>query len=41
MIVFFIQKGTIKLYTERGYPFAKYSDGDMFGDSDTLVNVKF
>lgn len=38
-IVFFILKGIIKLYTDRGYPYIKYSEGDLFGDSDTLLNV--
>ena len=32
-------KGVIKLYTEKGYPFIKYNDSEMFGDSDALLNV--
>lgn len=32
-------KGTIKLYTEDGYPYIKYTTGDAFGDSDTLLDV--
>ncbi len=39
-LVFFILNGTIRLYTEKGYPFTKYETGDMLGDSDTLLNVK-
>lgn len=39
--VFFIQKGSIKLYTDRGYPYIKYNEGDLFGDSDTLLDVLF
>jgi hypothetical protein len=41
LIVFFILKGIIKLYTDKGYPFIKYKEGEMFGDSDTLLNVLF
>lgn len=40
-IVYFILKGQIKLYTEKGYPYIKYQEGDLFGDSDTLLNVSF
>ena len=32
-------KGVIKLYTEKGYPFIKYNDSEMVGDSDALLNV--
>ena len=39
MLVFFIQKGVIKLYNEQGYPFVKYDEGDIVGDSDTLLDV--
>eukprot|EP00347_Sterkiella_histriomuscorum_P022619 403337800 len=39
ILVFFILSGTIKLYTERGYPYIKYSTGALFGDSDTLLNL--
>ena len=37
--IYFIIKGTITLYNEKGNPFIKYKDGDMLGDSDTLLNV--
>lgn len=37
--IFFIVKGTITLYTEKGYPYIKYKEGDTLGDSDTLLNV--
>lgn len=36
---YFIVSGSIKLFTEQGYPFAKYSKGDMFGDSDALLDL--
>jgi len=39
-IVFYIIKGTIALYTEKGHPYIKYKDGDTLGDSDTLLNVR-
>lgn len=38
-IVYYIIKGTITLYTEKGNPFIKYKDGETVGDSDTLLNV--
>jgi hypothetical protein len=38
-LVYYIIKGTITLYTEKGNPFVKYKDGDTVGDSDTLLNV--
>jgi hypothetical protein len=38
-IVYYILKGTITLYTDKGNPFIKYRDGDTVGDSDTLLNV--
>ena len=38
-IVYYILKGEIKLYTEKGFPFIKYLEGDSFGESDTLLNV--
>ena len=37
--IYFIQTGTIKLYYEDNLPFIKYGSGDMFGDSDTLLNL--
>jgi hypothetical protein len=40
-IVFYIIKGTVTLYTEKGHPFIKYKDGDTLGDSDTLLNVYY
>lgn len=40
-IVYYIIKGTITLYTEKGNPFIKYKDGETVGDSDTLLNVIF
>lgn len=36
---YFISKGTIKLYNDQGNPFIKYSNGDMFGDSDALLDL--
>ena len=39
LIVYFIMKGSIRLYTSKGYPYMKYSEGEFFGDSDTLLNV--
>ena len=39
ILVYYIIKGTITLYTESGNPFIKYKDGDTVGDSDTLLNV--
>ena len=39
IIVFFIINGSIKLYNDKGYPFVKYKQGEMFGDSDTLLDV--
>lgn len=38
-LVYFILKGMVKIYTERGYPYISYSEGSVFGDSDTLLNV--
>jgi hypothetical protein len=38
-LVYYIIKGTITLYTEKGNPFIKYKDGETVGDSDTLLNV--
>jgi hypothetical protein len=38
-IVYYLIKGTITLYTDKGHPFIKYKDGDTLGDSDTLLNV--
>eukprot|EP00347_Sterkiella_histriomuscorum_P010858 403374655 len=37
--IYFIQKGQIKLYTNQGYPYKTYTDGDLFGDNDTLLNL--
>ncbi len=37
--IYFIQTGTIKLYYEDNLPFIKYGSGDMFGDSDALLNL--
>ena len=36
--IYFVMRGQTKLYTKEGYPFIKYSMGDMFGDSDTLLD---
>eukprot|EP00350_Pseudokeronopsis_sp_OXSARD2_P007643 CAMPEP_0170568242 /NCGR_PEP_ID=MMETSP0211-20121228/81038_1 /TAXON_ID=311385 /ORGANISM="Pseudokeronopsis sp., Strain OXSARD2" /LENGTH=145 /DNA_ID=CAMNT_0010890007 /DNA_START=1414 /DNA_END=1847 /DNA_ORIENTATION=+ len=36
--MFFILKGGVKLYTSKGYPFMKFSEGEHFGDSDTLLD---
>lgn len=40
-LVFFIVKGSVKLFSKRGYPFVKYEQGDMFGDCDSLLDVSF
>lgn len=37
--LYFIYTGSIKLFTDTGYPFAQYSNGEMFGDSDALLNL--
>eukprot|EP00347_Sterkiella_histriomuscorum_P013255 403365416 len=37
--IYFVLKGAIKLYTERGYPYIRYEEGSFFGDSDTLLNL--
>lgn len=37
--LYFIQQGTIKLYSEQSVPFIKYTSGDMFGDSDALLDL--
>lgn len=39
VIVYFILKGTITLYTDKGHPYIKYKNGDTLGDSDTLLAV--
>ena len=36
---YFISKGTIKLYNDQGNAFIKYSNGEMFGDSDSLLDL--
>jgi CRP-like cAMP-binding protein len=36
---YFIVKGTVKLYNEQENPFIKYTNGDMFGDSDALLDL--
>jgi CRP-like cAMP-binding protein len=36
---YFIVKGTIKLYNEENNAFVKYSNGEMFGDSDALLDL--
>eukprot|EP00347_Sterkiella_histriomuscorum_P012023 403370187 len=37
--IYFILKGTIRLYSGKGYPFVKYEQGSMFGDCDSLLNL--
>eukprot|EP00347_Sterkiella_histriomuscorum_P023172 403335679 len=37
--LYFIMRGQIKIYTDKGYPYIKYLEGDLFGDSDTLLNL--
>eukprot|EP00347_Sterkiella_histriomuscorum_P021070 403335377 len=37
--IYFVLKGAIKLYTERGYPYIRYEEGSFFGDSETLLNL--
>ena len=37
-MMYFIISGRVKLYSD-GYPFIRYSQGDMFGDQDTLLNL--
>lgn len=39
-LVFYVIKGTVTMYTEKGNPFVKYKEGDQFGDSDTLLNLE-
>ena len=36
--LFFILSGRIKLYSD-GNPFIKYTSGEMFGDSDALLDL--
>ncbi len=36
---YFISKGTLKLYNDQGNAFIKYSNGEMFGDSDALLDL--
>eukprot|EP00347_Sterkiella_histriomuscorum_P011676 403371537 len=35
-IIYFIYKGSIRLYSQKGYCFQRYDEGDIFGESDTL-----
>ena len=37
-MMYFIISGRVKLYSD-GYPFIRYSQWDMFGDQDTLLNL--
>ena len=37
--IYFLVQGTIKFYTELGHPYVRYSSGDMFGDSDALLDL--
>lgn len=39
--IYFILQGTIKIYSDHvvPIPFIKYSQGDMFGDSDSLLDL--
>ena len=37
--LYFIQQGTIKIYNDENVPFVKYTQGDMFGDSDALLDL--
>ena len=37
--IFFIEKGMIKLFSPNGHPFHKFTDGQMLGESDTLLDV--
>lgn len=37
--VYFVVAGTVKIHTDQGHPFIKYSNGDMFGDSDVLLDL--
>ena len=36
--LFFILSGKVKLYSDQ-LPFIKYQDGEMFGDSDALLDL--
>lgn len=36
---YFITKGTLKIYNEQDNPFIKYQHGEMFGDSDALLDL--
>eukprot|EP00347_Sterkiella_histriomuscorum_P001398 403372187 len=37
--IYFILQGVIRMYTEKGYPYLKLDAGDLFGDSDSLLNL--
>mmetsp|Transcript_26543 Transcript_26543/g.40540 ORF Transcript_26543/g.40540 Transcript_26543/m.40540 type:complete len:249 (-) Transcript_26543:2024-2770(-) len=37
--IFFIVNGTVRLFTNAGYPFHTFADGEMLGDSDTLLDL--
>jgi CRP-like cAMP-binding protein len=36
-LIYFIKKGEVILYNDIKKPFKKYIVGDMFGDSDTIL----
>ena len=38
--IYFIFKGSVKLYAENDYPFYTYSSSNTFGDSDMLCNIR-
>lgn len=38
--IFFIKSGEIILYNEHDKPFKKYIEGEMFGDSDVLLDLE-
>ena len=37
--IYFILQGTIKMYSEEGNVFHKVSNGQMLGESDTLLDL--
>ena len=37
--IYFIVTGTVWLYSPAGNPFFTYTDGEMLGDSDTLLDL--
>ena len=38
--IYFIHKGTVKLYSDNGFPFANFKAGNTVGDNDVLTGTK-